>query len=59
MNQIDSRSASNIDVAIRSCRAESSNLLQNRQEMRYVKESNNDGYCDISGHAQNMILVGG
>lgn len=33
-------------------------MLQNRQEMRHVKEVDNDGYCDVSGHAQNMKSVG-
>ncbi|KXN90205.1 hypothetical protein AN958_04695 [Leucoagaricus sp. SymC.cos] len=50
--------ASNIATAMRACRAESSNLFQNRQEMRHVKETDNDGYCDISGHAQNMRSIG-
>ncbi|KAF9451267.1 hypothetical protein P691DRAFT_796992 [Macrolepiota fuliginosa MF-IS2] len=50
--------ASNIDMAIKACRAESSNLLQNRQDMQRVKEIDNDGYCDISGHAQNMRSIG-
>ncbi|KAF5351976.1 hypothetical protein D9756_007388 [Leucocoprinus leucothites] len=50
--------ASNIAMAMRACRPESKNLLQNRQEMRHVKEVDNDGYCDVSGHAQNMKSVG-
>lgn len=50
--------ASNIETAIKACRPESNNSLQNRQEMQHVKEIDNDGYCDISGHAQDMRLVG-
>lgn len=45
-------------MAMRACREESSNLLQNRQEMHHVKEVDNDGYCDISGFSQNMRLIG-
>lgn len=58
MSQSSPYPASNIDMAIKACRAESSNLLQNRQEMQRVKEIDNDGYCDISGHAQNMRSAG-
>jgi hypothetical protein len=46
-------------MAMNACRPESNDLLQNHQEMRHVKEIDNDGYCDVSGHAQNMRLVGG
>lgn len=45
-------------MAVNACREERSEKLQNQTEMRTVKESLNDGYCDISGHAADMILVG-
>jgi hypothetical protein len=50
--------ASNIDMAIKACRPESGNLLRNRQEMQQVKESLDEGYCDISGRAGDFDLVG-
>lgn len=50
--------SSNIDMAIRACRPESGNLLRNREEMQQVKESLNEGYCDISGRTGNLNIVG-
>jgi hypothetical protein len=50
--------ASNIDMAIRACRPESGNLLRNREEMRQVKESLDEGYCDVSGRAEDLNRVG-
>lgn len=50
--------ASNIDMAIRACRPESGNLLRNREEMRQVRESLDEGYCDISGRAEDLNRVG-
>jgi hypothetical protein len=50
--------ARNIDLAIDSCRPESANLLQNRQAMQRVKESLDDGYCDISGRKENLHNIG-
>ncbi|KAG5646294.1 hypothetical protein DXG03_003891 [Asterophora parasitica] len=49
---------SNIDMAIKACRPESGNLLRNRQEMRQVKESLDEGYCDISGRVGDLNRVG-
>lgn len=50
--------ASNIDMAIMACRPESGNLLRNREEMRQVKESLDEGYCDISGRAEDLNRIG-
>ncbi|TFK44587.1 hypothetical protein BDQ12DRAFT_730629 [Crucibulum laeve] len=50
--------SSNIDMAIKACRPESGNLLRNRQEMQQVKESLNEGYCDISGRVGNLTFIG-
>ncbi|KAF9529296.1 hypothetical protein CPB83DRAFT_906254 [Crepidotus variabilis] len=44
----------NIDIALESCKAESGNLLQNREHMQKIKESTDDGYCDISGRRGNL-----
>jgi hypothetical protein len=45
-------------MAIRACRPESGNLLRNREEMHQVKESLDEGYCDISGRAEDLKRVG-
>ena len=50
--------AANIDMAVRACREERGELLKNQQNMQIVKESLNDGYCDVSGHAHDMIHIG-
>ncbi|KAF5386054.1 hypothetical protein D9615_002424 [Tricholomella constricta] len=49
---------SNIDMAIKACRPESGNLLRNREEMRQVKESLDEGYCDVSGRVGDLNRVG-
>ncbi|KAG6820876.1 hypothetical protein H0H93_010220 [Arthromyces matolae] len=49
--------SSNIDMAIRACRPESGNLLRNRQEMRLVRESLDEGYCDISARTGDLNLI--
>jgi hypothetical protein len=51
-------SASNIDTAIRACKEEKSDLIQNREQIRMVKESLNDSYCDISGNVGDLSLLG-
>lgn len=50
--------AANIDMAIKACRPESGNLLRNREQMQQVKESLNEGYCDISGRAEDLQHAG-
>ncbi|THH10017.1 hypothetical protein EW146_g8507 [Bondarzewia mesenterica] len=50
--------ASNIDMAIKACQEETSSLLRNREQMQMVKESLNEGYCDVSGRAGDLDLVG-
>ncbi|OCH90810.1 hypothetical protein OBBRIDRAFT_834709 [Obba rivulosa] len=47
-----------IQNAVRACQAESGDVLQNQEQIEHVKESTNDGYCDVSGHAVNMDLIG-
>ncbi|EMD37151.1 hypothetical protein CERSUDRAFT_115067 [Gelatoporia subvermispora B] len=47
-----------IQNAVRACQAESGEVLQNQEQVEQVKESKNDGYCDVSGHAVNMELSG-
>ncbi|KAJ8522756.1 hypothetical protein ONZ45_g741 [Pleurotus djamor] len=49
---------SNIAMAIKACKPENGNLLRNKEEMRQVKESLNDGYCDVSGRAGDLNLIG-
>ncbi|KAF9562769.1 hypothetical protein CPC08DRAFT_749290 [Agrocybe pediades] len=48
----------NIDMAIDSCKPESGGLLQNREHMQRVKESQNDGYCDVSGRKGDLHHIG-
>lgn len=48
----------NISQAIAACRPESHNLLHNRQQMSTVKESLNEGYCDVSGRVGDLTYVG-
>ncbi|KAK0225787.1 hypothetical protein IW262DRAFT_1357858 [Armillaria fumosa] len=48
---------SNIDMAINACRPEKNHLLQNREQMRIVKESLNEGYCDLSGHSGLKLVA--
>ncbi|KAJ3776520.1 hypothetical protein FB446DRAFT_721234 [Lentinula raphanica] len=50
--------SANIDMAIKACRPESGNLLRNREQMQQVKESLNEGYCDISGRADDLQHIG-
>ncbi|KAF8688692.1 hypothetical protein RHS03_09437, partial [Rhizoctonia solani] len=48
----------NVRMAIAACRPESQSLLRNRQQMTMVKESLDEGYCDISGSADDFALAG-
>ncbi|CAE6384073.1 unnamed protein product [Rhizoctonia solani] len=48
----------NVRMAIAACRPESQALLRNRQQMNVVKESLNEGYCDISGSTDDFSLTG-
>ncbi|KAJ4468229.1 hypothetical protein J3R30DRAFT_3830515 [Lentinula aciculospora] len=50
--------SANIDMAIKACRPESGNLLRNREQMQQVKESLNEGYCDISGRTEDLQHIG-
>ncbi|KAG8744390.1 hypothetical protein FRC12_014812 [Ceratobasidium sp. 428] len=48
----------NVRMAIAACRPESQSLLHNRQQMNMVKESLDEGYCDISGSTDDFTLAG-
>ncbi|KIP09762.1 hypothetical protein PHLGIDRAFT_102310 [Phlebiopsis gigantea 11061_1 CR5-6] len=52
--------ATNIDAAIRACREEKGELFKSNiaRDMKVVKESLNDGYCDTSGQAIDLVLAG-
>ena len=45
-------------MAIRACKEERSEVLRNSEQMQMVKESLNEGYCDVSGRLTDMVLVG-
>ncbi len=45
-------------MAIRACAPERGSLLKNREEMQVVRESLDEGYCDVSGRAGELNLVG-
>jgi len=47
-----------VEQAINACKPEARSLLQNRQHMEMVKEALNEGYCDISGAAVDLALIG-
>ncbi|KAL5514880.1 hypothetical protein ACEPAG_2196 [Sanghuangporus baumii] len=49
---------SNIEQAIAACREERGNVLQNRETMQTVKETLDEGYCDISGRVSDIMNVG-
>ncbi|TFK75311.1 hypothetical protein BDN72DRAFT_892280 [Pluteus cervinus] len=50
--------SANIDLAIQACQHESQGVLKNREEMIRVKESLDEGYCDVVGRAGNLITIG-
>jgi hypothetical protein len=50
--------ASNIAQAIKACTPEANHLLHNREQMQWVKESLDEGYCDISGRAGDLTFIG-
>ena len=50
--------ASNIDMAIKACAPESSDLLRNREEMQVVLESLDEGYCHVTRKTRDLELVG-
>jgi hypothetical protein len=47
----------NINMAIRACKEERSELLKTRNQMQMIKESLNDSYCDVSGQ-KDLVLAG-
>lgn len=49
---------SNVAMAIKGCRPEEGKLVHNRREMQTIKESLDEGYCDISGHVAELDHIG-
>ena len=49
---------SNIRQAIAACREERQDLLHNREEMQMVKESLEEGYCDVAGRVSDLAFIG-
>lgn len=49
---------SNINMAIKACRGERGQSVTNKEHMQMVKESLDEGYCDMTGHAVDLSLVG-
>lgn len=45
-------------MAINACRPEEGTLLHNRKKMEVVKESLDEGYCDVSGQVGNLEFLG-
>ena len=45
-------------MAISACKEERGDLIQSRKQMQMVKETLNDGYCDISGNLGDFMLLG-
>ncbi|KAI0267320.1 hypothetical protein BC834DRAFT_981543 [Gloeopeniophorella convolvens] len=50
--------ANNVDKAIKACGPEGQNLIKNREQMQIVKESLDEGYCDVSGRSGDLQYVG-
>jgi hypothetical protein len=50
--------ANNIDMAIKACAPERSDLLRNREEMQIVLESLDEGYCHVTRKTRDLELVG-
>ena len=50
--------ANNIDMAIKACTPEGSDLLRNREEMQIVLESLDEGYCHVTRKTRDLELVG-
>lgn len=49
---------SNVAMAIKGCRPEEGKLVHNRREMQTIKESLDEGYCDVSGHVAELDHIG-
>ena len=45
-------------MAIKACREERGKVLHNHENMQVVKEALNEGYCDVSGRAGDLKLLG-
>ncbi|EKM56817.1 uncharacterized protein PHACADRAFT_141759 [Phanerochaete carnosa HHB-10118-sp] len=52
--------AANIDMAVRACREEKSEVFMSKtqEDIKVVKESISDSYCDASGQALDLAYVG-
>jgi hypothetical protein len=49
---------SNINAAIKACTEQKSDVFQTREQMKMVKEAQNEGYCDPSGYAGKLSGIG-
>lgn len=45
-------------MAMKACAPEKSNLLRNREEMQMVRESLDEGYCDVTGRTGDLDHIG-
>lgn len=50
--------AANIAMAVDACKQENSQQVRARENMQMVKETLNEGYCDGSGEAIDLIFIG-
>jgi len=50
--------ANNIEMAIKACSPERSDLLRNREEMEIVLESLDEGYCHVTRETRDLEPVG-
>ena len=60
MTSADAALAANIEMAVRACREEQSELFKSKtqEDLKVVKESINDNYCDASGQALDLVHIG-
>jgi hypothetical protein len=49
---------SNVAMAIKGCRPEEGKIVHDRREMEMIKESLDEGYCDVSGHVAELDHIG-
>ena len=50
--------AYNINMAIKACAPERSDLLRNREEMEVVLELLDEGYCHVTRKIRDLELIG-
>jgi hypothetical protein len=54
----DGEADANIQNAIKACRPETRGLMRNREQMQTVRESLDEGYCNVTGKAGDLVHVG-